>query len=205
MKQFKTAQEDFWAGKFGNDYIERNKGDEILARKIALFSTVFRETAGCKSVIEFGSNVGLNLLAIKMLKPTIELSAVEINEKACRELRKIKDCSIYNTSLHNFKPKEKKDLVLISGVLIHLNPRMLPSVYSMLYESSNRYICLVEYYNPKPVAVVYRGNKNRLFKRDFAGEFMDKYNDLKLVNYGFTYHRDNNFPSDDSTWFLLEK
>jgi spore coat polysaccharide biosynthesis protein SpsF len=26
-----------------------------------------------------------------------------------------------------------------------------------------------------------------------------------LVDYGFTYHRDNAFPMDDTTWFLLEK
>ena len=34
---------------------------------------------------------------------------------------------------------------------------------------------------------------------------MDKYPDLKLVDYGFRYHRDNMFPMDDSTWFILEK
>jgi spore coat polysaccharide biosynthesis protein SpsF len=26
-----------------------------------------------------------------------------------------------------------------------------------------------------------------------------------LVDYGFAYHRDPNFPQDDITWFLLEK
>jgi spore coat polysaccharide biosynthesis protein SpsF len=51
----------------------------------------------------------------------------------------------------------------------------------------------------------YRGHKDRLFKRDFAGELMDKYPDLKLVDYGFVWRRDNNFPQDDGTWFLLEK
>ena len=70
---------------------------------------------------------------------------------------------------------------------------------------SKRYICIVEYYNPTPVSVSYRGHDDRLFKRDFAGEMMDKYNDLRLVNYGFVYHRDLNFPLDDLTWFLLEK
>jgi hypothetical protein len=34
---------------------------------------------------------------------------------------------------------------------------------------------------------------------------MDQYPDLTLVDYGFTYHRDANFPADDATWFLLEK
>ena len=55
------------------------------------------------------------------------------------------------------------------------------------------------------MTVTYRGEKNKLFKRDFAGELMDQYPDLKLIGYGFKYKRDNNFPQDDMTWFLLEK
>ena len=39
----------------------------------------------------------------------------------------------------------------------------------------------------------------------FAGELLDAYPDLELVDYGFQYHRDHNFPADDSTWFLLKK
>jgi hypothetical protein len=34
---------------------------------------------------------------------------------------------------------------------------------------------------------------------------LDLYRELKLVNYGFVYHRDPSFPQDDFTWFLLEK
>ena len=34
---------------------------------------------------------------------------------------------------------------------------------------------------------------------------MDKYDDLQLIDYGFAYHRDNNFYQDDITWFLLKK
>ncbi len=41
-------------------------------------------------------------------------------------------------------------------------------------------------------------------QRDFAGELMDKFG-LRLVDCGFVCHRDNRFPQDDATWFLLEK
>ena len=34
---------------------------------------------------------------------------------------------------------------------------------------------------------------------------LDQYHNLHLVDYGFVYHRDHNFPQDDLTWFLLEK
>jgi spore coat polysaccharide biosynthesis protein SpsF len=64
---------------------------------------------------------------------------------------------------------------------------------------------ICEYYNPSPVAIPYRGHSDRLFKRDFAGEMLEMFADLKLVDYGFAYHRDPAFPQDDITWFLMEK
>ena len=62
-----------------------------------------------------------------------------------------------------------------------------------------------EYYNPSPVEVTYRGLDHALFKRDFAGEILDSTPGLRLVDYGFTYHRDPVHPLDDSTWFLMER
>jgi spore coat polysaccharide biosynthesis protein SpsF len=55
------------------------------------------------------------------------------------------------------------------------------------------------------VEIPYRGHSGKLFKRDFAGEILDAYSDLNLIDYGFAYHRDNYFKQDDITWFLLEK
>ena len=33
---------------------------------------------------------------------------------------------------------------------------------------------------------------------------INRFPDLYLVDYGFVYHRDNNFKQDDITWFLLK-
>jgi spore coat polysaccharide biosynthesis protein SpsF len=55
------------------------------------------------------------------------------------------------------------------------------------------------------VSVPYRGHTERLFKRDFAGELMDRFPDLRLLAYGFNYHRDPSFAFGDDTWFLMEK
>jgi spore coat polysaccharide biosynthesis protein SpsF len=90
-------------------------------------------------------------------------------------------------------------------VLIHINPEQLDLVYQKLNASSKKYILIAEYYNPSPVMIPYRGNEDRLFKRDFAGEMLEKYTDLSLVDYGFAYRKDPIFPQDDITWFLLEK
>ena len=66
--------------------------------------------------------------------------------------------------------------------------------------------CIIcEYYSRNPESLVYRGFKNKLFKRDFAGEMLELYPKLNLIDYGSAYHKDQNFPQDDITWFLLEK
>ena len=78
-------------------------------------------------------------------------------------------------------------------------------VYKKLYQASSNFILVCEYYNPSPTTIVYRGHTDRLFKRDFAGEMMAKYPDLKLIDYGFAYHKDIASPQDDITWFLLKK
>ena len=33
------------------------------------------------------------------------------------------------------------------------------------------------------------GYKGELFKPDFAGEMLDQYQDLEIVDYGFVWHR----------------
>ncbi len=206
MTGYKTAQEDFWAGTFGNKYTDRNYDKKWLASNINLFSKILGKTKNVHSVIEFGANIGLNLLAIKAILPDIELSAIEINKNAVLELENtVEGVNVYHQSIFDFKPKNKYDFVLTKGVLIHINPDKLHNVYEIMYQTSNKYICIAEYYNPSPVSINYRGHKDKLFKRDFTGEILDKFTDIILVDYGFVYHRDNNFPQDDINWFLLEK
>ena len=111
----------------------------------------------------------------------------------------------FHGSIFDYPVFEKVDLTLIKTVLIHINPERLDTVYEKLYESSNRYILVCEYYNTTPVSINYRGHTDRLFKRDFAGEMLDRYADLALIDCGFAYHRIPPFMNDDITWFLMEK
>lgn len=203
---FKTEQEKFWASEFGNEYISRNKSQEYLASNLNFFSKTFNQIGRPNSLIEFGANIGMNLRAIKLLFPKIDLFGIEINKTASEELAKyIGTDKVFNGSIFDYLPNQKFDVSLIKGVLIHINPDMLDDVYSKLYVSSSKYILICEYYNPSPVTVNYRGHSDRLFKRDFAGEMLERYSDLKLVDYGFCYKRDKAFPQDDVTWFLLKK
>ena len=204
-RNFRTEQEAFWAEEFGDVYTSRNRGAEIVAANTALFSRMLRRTGKIRSAIEFGANRGLNLAALRLLVPGIRLAAVEINQKAVAALKKLPNVTIHHRSILDYKPRQSFELALSKGVLIHIHPDRLPEVYEILYKSSSRFIYLAEYYNPVPVSVPYRGHADRLFKRDFAGEMLKRYPKLRLLDYGFAYHGDPNFPQDDITWFLLEK
>lgn len=199
----RTEQEQFWAGEFGDDYVERNRGAELVAANRALFARILSRTNGVDRVLELGANIGQNLAAIQSLLPAVQLSAVEINETAAAQLDGW--CDVHVGSLLDFPPRPDWDLVFTKGVLIHLPPERLGDAYDVLHKCSRRYICVAEYYNPSPVEVSYRGHSGRLFKRDFAGELLERFDDLQIVDYGFVYRRDPVFPLDDVTWFLLAR
>ena len=201
-----TPQEEFWAGEFGDFYIGRNNTEGLVAAKAEMFRRALEKTHQIGSVVEFGCNIGLNLIALSQLVPQLELKGVEINAAAAAQARvNLPGADITLGSILDFATDRPCDLAFTCGVMIHLNPDMLPGVYARLAAASRRYVVISEYYNPSPVAVGYRGHADRLFKRDFAGEFIDAHPAFELVDYGFVYRRDPRFPLDDLTWFLLEK
>jgi len=203
---FTTDQERFWAGDFGNEYSRRNADGRWVTNNRALFSKVFADTGHPSNVLELGSNVGLNLAAIKAIDPRIRLSAVEINAQAAATLkRNLPEVELFQRSLLEFRAERTWDMVFCKGVLIHVAPDQLSRAYEALYRHAARHVLLAEYYSPSPVEVPYRGFRARLFKRDFCGEMLDRYSDLELLSYGFAYHRDPRFPQDDLNWFVLAK
>jgi len=201
----RTPQEQLWAGEFGNDYIARNRDIALVDSNRALFDKILSRTQGVTSAIEFGANIGNNLHAILDLYPKTELHSVEINATAAAEIQAWGGATVEVASLLDFEPTRQWDLSFTKGVLIHLPPDALPGIYDKLVAASARYVMVCEYYSPTPVEVTYRGHEHALFKRDFAGEILDAHPELRLVDYGFTYHRDPVHPLDDSTWFLMEK
>lgn len=202
---WQTEQEAFWNGDFGDEYVDRNQGAELMASRTHLFSNALKSAGEVGSAVEFGPNIGTNLMALRLLLPKIDLTAIEINEKAVEVLRKRGGATIHHGSILEPHLSEPVDLSFTVGVLIHINPASLSKVYDNLYAASKRLILFAEYYNPAPVSIPYRGHDDRLFKRDFAGDMLERFEDLKLVDYGFQYRRDPKFPADDISWFLMEK
>ncbi|PSJ51749.1 pseudaminic acid biosynthesis-associated methylase [Kumtagia ephedrae] len=204
MTQFATEQEQFWAGEFGDEYVNRNRYD--ISATLAMFSRILSKAYDVSSIFELGCNIGQNLRALKLLKPGSTISGVEINKTA--HANAVKDFpGVINGSILEIDPASvgDVDLVFTKGVLIHINPERLPEVYDKMAAIGRKYVLISEYYNPVPVTIDYRGHDQRLFKRDFAGEFMDRHPNFRLADYGFVYRRDPVFPRDDATWFLMER
>ena len=201
-----SPQEEFWRGSFGSDYSDRNVGAGLVASNTALFARALGRAGVPRTVLELGANVGMNLVALGHLFPGAALHAVEINATACERLRALLPPDhVTEGSILEDGPRTGFDLVLIKGVLIHIAPDLLPVAYKRAVESTDRHLLVCEYYNPTPDEVPYRGERGRLFKRDFCGEILEQHPEMRLVDYGFVYHRDPSFPLDDITWFLLEK
>ena len=198
--------EEFWAGSFGDDYTDRNTSQKYVASNEVLFRRILGERTAISSVLELGANRGHNLEALRRIYPNLQCQAVEINERAAAECARVIGSnnvvvSPIRTARSSLRPAE---LVLLKGVLIHIQPEDLAQVYELAASFASRWLLICEYYNPTPVEVPYRGHEGRLFKRDFAGEILDRFPTVKLADYGFAYHRDAIAPQDDLTWFLME-
>jgi hypothetical protein len=72
-----TAQEEFWAGEFGTEYVRRNPAGVHLAANFALLERALRRAGEIADCIEFGANVGINMRALQMLRPRLTQHAVE--------------------------------------------------------------------------------------------------------------------------------
>ncbi len=201
---FSTAQEEFWAGEFGDDYQERNVGQGLISSNLRLFAEVLdRMGTDPRSIFEIGANIGMNLEALRMLLPEASIQALEINEKAHHALER-KGFAAERGSILDFDGNQTYDFVFTKGVLIHIEPGKLQTVYRKIASLAAEWLLIAEYYDPNPVALDYRGHKHRLFKRDFAGEFLDENKDFELWAHGFRYRRVS-LDRDDTHWFLIRR
>ncbi|MFH1019055.1 MAG: pseudaminic acid biosynthesis-associated methylase [Pseudomonadota bacterium] len=208
-KKAATPQLSAWTGDFGDQYVNRNNFAEW---KLDLGVEAFRRMIGSLqlvSVLEVGSNIGLNLLYIeKLFGGTVGLHAVEPNQKAfgrlCNEnpvkLKNAWNCTAFEIPL----PDASVDLVFTSGVLIHIAPEDLGRVTDEIVRVSKKYVLCNEYFAHRPEEVSYHGKQGLLWKRDFGLFYKERYPDLQWLKYGF--HWEQEFPFwDNLNWWLFEK
>lgn len=140
---------------------------------------------------------------------------LDFSAKALRATRNVHSCIEFGANiginLKAFKLLHPSQEQFWIGINVEASQQLatfIPAkhVYGKLVASTDRFLLVAEPYNPAaPVAIPYRGHTDCLFKRDFVGEIMERHPIMQLVDYGFAYRRDPNFPQDDITWFLMEK
>ena len=107
---YKTRQEKFWQGDFGDNYFYRNKNKFLIKNNFFLIEKIFSKPFQIKSLIEFGCNIGLNIIALKKIFNLNFITAVEINKKACSQIKNVKKLNVINDSIINFITKKNMTL-----------------------------------------------------------------------------------------------
>ena len=204
-----TEQLKYWTGEFSGNYIERNKlREEHINNAETVFNRIIANLE-LKSVLEIGSNIGINLLGIrKIFGEKIKLYAVEPNKKAFEiitndtkiNLEKSYNCDTSDIPL----PDNSIDIVFTNGVLIHIHPNNLKQAISEIVRISKKYILCSEYFSHKPCMINYRGQENLLFKRDFGKYYLEFFPDLQMVSYGFLWQEEFRY-FDNLNWWLFKK
>ena len=200
-------QEDFWKNTVTKSYAEDNSQfDEklgLLAWSRMLEKANLNEI---ESFLDCGSNIGRNVGFLTKFLPGATANIIELAEGPYNQCKN--EFKIANSFLGPIKSADfdqKFDLVFTSGVLIHVNPEDLLASMSNMYELSNEYILISEYFNRTPVTIDYRGETNMLFKRDFGKLFLENF-ECQIVDYGFLWgHQFDIAGFDDVTYWLFRK
>jgi len=95
------------------------------------------------------------------------------------------------------------DLVVSSGVLIHVHPDDLGTVVDEMVRVADRYIVIAEYFSKEEREVHYRGHGGMLWTRDFGKFAMERHPKLTCIDYGFHWQLLSGM--DDVTWWLFAK
>lgn len=204
-----NQQLEAWTGQFGNEYIDRNEyADWKLEPGKEAFKRILDDLK-IKSILEVGSNIGLNLIYIDALfNKSVKLYAVEPNRKAFDQLILQKNIRLEKAwncdGFHIPVDDSDIDVVFTSGVLIHIEPKKLGLITDEIVRVARKYVLCIEYFSPTPEEIEYRGHISLLFKRDFGSFYIDRFPTLKCIRYGFLWQRE--FPLfDNPTWWLFEK
>ncbi|MCD1260840.1 methyltransferase domain-containing protein [Paenibacillus athensensis] len=208
-----TQQIDFWKGKFGADYTDRNtfsveELDRIYADQYGItrtdMNTAFIKEFTTSRVLEVGCNVGnilLNLQSIGFDK----LYGVELQHYAVKRAKtRTTGINIIQGSAFDLPFKDGYfDMVYTSGVLIHIAPKDIGKVMDEMYRVSSRYIWGFEYYADQYTEIDYHGNGDKLWKANFAGMLLERFSDLRLVKE--MKHRYLKNVNNVDQMYLLEK
>ena len=208
-----TRQMDEWDGQFGRDYTDRNaltldEMERMYHTRYGLTRTEMNSSFignldRDMRILEVGSNIGNQLLCLKkagfghLYGIELQPYAVELSKSRTQGINIIqgsafdipfKDCFF--------------NLVLTSGVLIHISPTDIGTAIDEIYRCARRFVWGFEYYAEEYTEIRYRGHDNILWKANFSGVYRERHKDLVLIKEKlYRYTADENVDA----MFVLEK
>ena len=193
--------EGLWAGKFGDEYIERNLHASTGRQR---FWSAVLARHPVRRVLEVGCNIGANLEWLSDSAVPRAVCGVDINARALERLRRrLPAVSAIRSAARELPFRSTWfDLVFTAGVLIHQPEPTLPVVMREIVRCSRRYVLSLEYFAEETVEVEYRGHRGALFKRDYGRLYRELFSDLRLVEEG-RLEKDSGW--DDVAYWLFEK
>lgn len=204
-----NEQTRFWRGPFGKTYTQRNlPTDDTVRARCVLWSRIMASFGMTppERILEVGANVGTNLRALRTMT-NATLYGVEPNAHARECLigdGVVPEANVFDAVASSLPFDDGfADTVFTSGVLIHIHPDDLLTSCAEIHRVSSRYIVSIEYFSDKPEEVPYAGETDKLFKRDFGSYWLDNFDDLRILDYGFAWKRYTRL--DNLTWWAFEK
>lgn len=194
IKELNTV--DFWRGDFGNAYIARQ--NVKWQDRAPLLKHIIEQT-GATTFIDVGTNVGHNLLALRSLSNEFAMSGIDVNEEAVAIAGTQGFDVHYGTAdqVAEMFGDGVADMVITSGVLIHIAPEDLKAAMQAIVDASSQYVLAIEYESPQERAIEYRGHDSKLWARPFGKLYQDL--GMSLVETGVATGY------DQCTYWLLEK
>jgi len=208
-----NRQTNTWFSEFGKNYTDRCKKtpdqyDELYTSLYGITRTKLNEEFigdidRSARILEVGTNVGGQLKLLfrmgfrNLYGIELQLYPIKISQS------KYYGISLLQGSGFDIPFKDNAfDIVFTTGVLIHIDPDLLPLVLKEIYRCTKRYIWGFEYYNKNMLEIPYRGKNKMLWKADYVAIYQDYFPDLNMIkkkNYMYL-ENDNN-----DCMFLLEK
>lgn len=190
--------ERLWAGGFGDDYIERNRGPDTRRP----FWLSLLPGLACERVLEVGCETGVNLRSVAELVGRSGAYGVDVNAKALGEMRAgLPGVQALRCAARHLPfPSGSFDLVFTVGVLIHQPESALAMAMGETVRCSRRWIFCGEYFAPETLEIAYRGERAVLFKRDYGRLYGELFDGLALRQQGFVGPE-----ADNLVFWLFEK
>jgi len=186
-----THQRKTWEEEFGEGYLKRNVynpkelNDFYMKRfgisKDTMNDNFLTNIPKDAKILEVGTNIGNQLLHLQS-QGFKNLYGIEIQDRAINYAKHRADnLNVIKGDALDIPFKDGFfDLVFTHGVLIHISPDNINNVLTEIYRVSNKYIWGLEYYADTYIDLEYHGQKNIMWKTNFAKLYLDTKDDLFL-------------------------